>query len=147
MGRKVIGVARFTSEGTLQLSEAAKERLQDILAQSPGSQGFELQEEDGTLVLEPVDTAGLPHYELSRQDLETVIAQVREQMKEYETRPPSPDDELFPGLTWGAYLALSEQEREQFWDELGADAPQIENLQVVEVKADARIPSRQKRRP
>ena len=74
------------------------------------------------------DMADSLHYELSQQDLEILIAQVRENLKEYETRPPSPDDELLPGLTWTAYLGLSEEEREQIWGKLAADVPQSEKL-------------------
>lgn len=55
--------------------------------------------------------------------------------------PPSLDDPFIGGLTYREYFALSDAEAEALWDKLAAEAPSLEELPVVEVTPDARLPT------
>lgn len=61
---------------------------------------------------------------------------------ERRLRPPSLDDSFIGGLTYREYFALSDTEAEALWDTLAAEAPSLEELHVVEIALDARLPTR-----
>ncbi len=56
---------------------------------------------------------------------------------------PKPEDAFIGGLTYGEYLALSEEDEAVFWDGLfQADELEIDDLQEQDVQSDARVPAR-----
>ncbi len=55
--------------------------------------------------------------------------------------PPSLDDVFVGGLTFREYFALPEEEATALWEELAAEAPELEDLPVIEARPDARVPS------
>ena len=62
---------------------------------------------------------------------------VRERLLEqarYEARPPLADDTPFvAGLTWGEYVALSEEEQEQIWNaQFTMDIDDFEEEEILE---------------
>ncbi|MBM3237697.1 hypothetical protein FJZ31_15520 [Candidatus Poribacteria bacterium] len=58
------------------------------------------------------------------------------------------DKAFIGGLTYGEYLALSEEEEIAFWDRLFAeDEMEVDNFEEHDVKPDARVPAQQKRGP
>ncbi len=62
--------------------------------------------------------------------------------------PPSLDEAFIGGLTYGEYLALSEEEETAFWDRLFTqEKMEIDDFEEHDVKPDARIPARQERGP
>jgi hypothetical protein len=61
-------------------------------------------------------------------------------------KPPAPDEPFIGGLTYGEYLALSEEEEAAFWDKLFTEeAMEIDDFEEHDVRADARVPARQER--
>jgi hypothetical protein len=54
---------------------------------------------------------------------------------------PSLDDPFIAGLTYRQYFALPEDEADALWKELEAEAPLLEELPVIEVRSDARLPA------
>lgn len=54
--------------------------------------------------------------------------------------PPALDDVFIGGFTFREYFALPEGEATALWEELAADAPELENLPVIEARPDARVP-------
>jgi hypothetical protein len=61
-------------------------------------------------------------------------------------KPPAPDEPFIGGLTYGEYLALSEEEEAAFWDKLFTEeAMEIDDFEEHDVRADARVPGRQER--
>jgi hypothetical protein len=80
---------------------------------------------------------------------EEFLAQLRQEILEARGRVPPSDENLFiGGLTVGEYLALSDKEQEELWDELYAQASAELDEENYEhpVKPDALITG-QKRRP
>ena len=77
------------------------------------------------------------------QEVVVVVDDFRERMRAQETEPSSLDDEFIGGLTYREYFALSDAEAEALWNELGADAPRLEDLPEIEVTPDTRLPARQ----
>ncbi len=60
--------------------------------------------------------------------------------------PPLTEADLFlGGLTVGEYFALPDEERERIWNE--EHAMEIEDFEEHDVKPNAYVPARQKRRP
>jgi hypothetical protein len=59
-------------------------------------------------------------------------------------RVPSPslDDPFIAGITYRQYFALPDDEADTLWEELGAEAPSLEELPMIEVRSDARLPAR-----
>jgi hypothetical protein len=55
--------------------------------------------------------------------------------------PPSLDDPFIAGLTYRQYFALPDDEANALWEELEAGTPSLEELPVIEVRPDARLPS------
>ena len=53
---------------------------------------------------------------------------------------PSLDDPFIAGLTCRQYFALPDDEADALWEELGAEAPSLEELPVIEVRMDGRLP-------
>ncbi len=147
MEANVIGVVKLTPTGELRIPATVRERLRALLAQWPGTDTFQVRERDGTLVLEPAHTEHPSAYRPSQKEVKALVARLQEQMAPYGAEPPSEDDEIVAGLAWREYWALSDEEREQVWDNLTADMPPLEDLPVVEVRPDARVPAGQKHRP
>jgi len=58
-------------------------------------------------------------------------------------RPTSPslDDPFIAGLTYRQYFALPDDQADALWEELAAEAPSLEELPVIEVRPDARLPA------
>jgi len=54
---------------------------------------------------------------------------------------PSLDDPFIAGLTYRQYFALPDDEADALWEELGVEAPSLEELPVIEVRSDARLPT------
>jgi hypothetical protein len=51
-------------------------------------------------------------------------------------KPPAPDEPFIGGLTYGEYLALSEEEEAAFWDKLFQEEEiGIDDLQEHDVRA------------
>jgi len=73
---------------------------------------------------------------------------IRERLLEqarYEAHPPLADDTPFlAGLTWGEYMALSEEEQEHIWN--AQFTMDIDDFEEHDVRPDAYIPARQKHR-
>lgn len=60
--------------------------------------------------------------------------------------PPAQDEPFIGGLTYGEYLALSEEEETAFWDELFAEEEMdVDEYEEHDVRSDARVPTRQGR--
>lgn len=70
----------------------------------------------------------------------------RELLARHGGKPPALDEPFIGGLSYGEYLALSEEEETAFWDSLFAEEEiEIEDFEEHDVKPDARIPARQER--
>jgi len=70
----------------------------------------------------------------------------RELLARREGKPPASDEPFIGGLTYGEYLALSEEEEDAFWDKLFTEeAMEIDDFEEHDVRASARVPARQKR--
>jgi len=54
---------------------------------------------------------------------------------------PSLEDPFIAGLTYRQYFALPDDEANALWDDLGAKAPSMEELPVIEVRSDAHLPA------
>ena len=59
--------------------------------------------------------------------------------------PLAEADPFLGGLTVGEYFALPDEDRERIWDE--EHAMEIEDFEEHDVKPNAHVPARQKRRP
>lgn len=59
---------------------------------------------------------------------------------------PSLDDPFIESMSYRDYFFLSDKEVDDLWDKLEATAPRLEDLPIVEVSSDAKLPPRQKRR-
>jgi len=59
---------------------------------------------------------------------------------------PSLDDLFINGLTYHEYFALPDDEADALWENIAIEAPALEELPVIEVRPDARLPIRQKHR-
>jgi len=58
--------------------------------------------------------------------------------------PPARNKTFIGGLTYGEYLALSEEEEATFWDKLFAEEEmEVNNFEEHDVKPDARVSARQ----
>jgi hypothetical protein len=62
-----------------------------------------------------------------------------------ESPPLTEADQFLSGLTVGEYFALPDEDRERIWNE--EHTMDIEDFEEHDVKPDARVPARQKRRP
>jgi len=92
--------------------------------------------------LETGNEGGGPHL---RQQALAIRERLLEQAR-YEARPPSADDTPFvAGLTWGEYMALSEEEQEHIWN--AQFTMDIDDFEEHDVRPDAYIPARQEHRP
>ena len=61
-------------------------------------------------------------------------------------KPPASDEPFIGGLTYGEYLALSEEEEDVFWNKLFTEeAMEIDDFEEHDVRASARVPARQER--
>jgi len=61
-------------------------------------------------------------------------------------KPPASDEPFIGGLTYGEYLALSEEEEDVFWNKLFTEeAMEIDDFEEHDVRAGARVPARQER--
>jgi hypothetical protein len=54
---------------------------------------------------------------------------------------PSLEDPFIAGLTYRQYFALADDEADALWEDLGAEVPSLEELPVIEVRSDARLPA------
>jgi hypothetical protein len=81
-------------------------------------------------------------------DVEAAVEYFREELlRSQGSKPVSLDDPFIGGLTHRQFLALSEAEQDDFWDKLFAEGEiELEAVEEVDVKPDARVPARQKRR-
>jgi len=67
----------------------------------------------------------------------------RELLTRRRGKPPGADEPFIGGLTYGEYLALSEEEETVFWDELfQKEEMEIDDLKEHDVRSDARVPAR-----
>lgn len=67
----------------------------------------------------------------------------RELQRRRGGKPLEMDEQFIGGLTYGEYLALSEEEETTFWDELFAEEMMgIDDFEEYDVNPDARVPTR-----
>jgi hypothetical protein len=143
--QKSFGLAVLTSEGKLDLSPEAQVLLRDLLAKEPGAEGFAVRPQDSGVMLQPATQAKKKRHKLSQAERTETIAWMRESMAAYATGDASLDDELIDGLTYREYFALSDEEREEVWDEAFSDlAMDIDDYSELEVPPDAVLAARQK---
>lgn len=81
-------------------------------------------------------------------DVEAAVDYFREELLSSQgAKPVSLDDPFIGGLTHRQFLALDEAEQDEFWDKLFAEGEvELDDVEEVDVKPDARVPARQKRR-
>ena len=77
---------------------------------------------------------------VSEEALAEAVAYFQNKARRRATSP-SLDDSFIAGLTYRQYFALPDGEADALWEELGAEAPSLEELPVIEVRSDARLPA------
>jgi hypothetical protein len=78
---------------------------------------------------------------VSEEALAEVVAYFQDKARRRATSP-SLDDPFIAGLTYRQYFALPDDEADALWEELEAEAPSLEELPVIKVRSDARLPTR-----
>jgi hypothetical protein len=101
-------------------------------------QHLEPQERSQLGELLPPDV--MPFSVVSEEVLTEALAYFQDKAR-WRAASPSLDDPFIAGLTYRQYFALPDDEADALWEKLEAEAPSLEELPVIEVRSDARLPA------
>jgi glucan biosynthesis protein len=78
-------------------------------------------------------------YGITSGEAKTVLKEARQEaLRLYGGQPPPTDQPYFGGMTWGAYQALTDEQRRALWNKLYAEFDvEIEAVEEHDVRPDA----------